>query len=159
MSRQFTPEEVATHNKEGNAYIIVENNVYDISKFATLHPGGKGVILGVAGQNATEQFWQFHNKQILNKYKRLIIGTITKSGPTQSRAESSSSSADDLPITQRQYSQDGDSALMYGELVPYGDPTSLQGWHSPYFNASHHRVRKIMRAWVEEHVSPFVTQW
>jgi hypothetical protein len=44
--------------------------------------GGKGVILGVAGQDASEQFWQFHNKQILKKYeKRLRIGTVKGKAP------------------------------------------------------------------------------
>ena len=57
MSKSFTLSDVESHNKEGDAWIIIEDGVYDISKFAALHPGGKGVILSVAGQNATEQFW------------------------------------------------------------------------------------------------------
>ena len=41
----FTREEVATHNKENDCWIIIEDTVYDESKFLNLHPAGKNVIL------------------------------------------------------------------------------------------------------------------
>ena len=37
------------HNKDGDCWIAVNNKVYDLSKFAMLHPGGAGVIRKVAG--------------------------------------------------------------------------------------------------------------
>ena len=48
MAKEFSADDVATHNKEGNAYIIIDDGVYDISKFAALHPGGKGANQAVA---------------------------------------------------------------------------------------------------------------
>lgn len=41
--------------------------MYDISKFAKLHPGGRGVILRYAGQDATEAFHQLHADHVLRK--------------------------------------------------------------------------------------------
>ena len=41
----YTKEEVLTHNKEGDCWIIIEDQVFDVSKFLNLHPAGKNVIL------------------------------------------------------------------------------------------------------------------
>eukprot|EP00455_Lapot_gusevi_P041973 TRINITY_DN492_c0_g1_i10.p1 TRINITY_DN492_c0_g1~~TRINITY_DN492_c0_g1_i10.p1 ORF type:complete len:462 (+),score=178.81 TRINITY_DN492_c0_g1_i10:81-1388(+) len=47
----------------------------------------------------------------------------------------------------------------YGSLVPYGDPTWYQGWHSPYYNKSHAELRAYTRAWVEKHITPNCHEW
>lgn len=43
--KPFTRDEVAQHNKQGDLYVIIDSYVYDLSKFALLHPGGPGVLL------------------------------------------------------------------------------------------------------------------
>lgn len=37
--KSFTREEVAKHNKEGDCWTIIDTAVYDLSKFADMHPG------------------------------------------------------------------------------------------------------------------------
>lgn len=39
MSKSFTAADVATHNKPDNLYIIVDEDVYDLTSFADEHPG------------------------------------------------------------------------------------------------------------------------
>ena len=41
MSRTYTTSDVATHNKVDDLWIIVEGDVYDLTKFQNDHPGGK----------------------------------------------------------------------------------------------------------------------
>lgn len=41
MSKTFTVDEVAAHKKADDLYIIVEQDVYDLTKFQDEHPGGK----------------------------------------------------------------------------------------------------------------------
>ena len=41
MSKTFAASDVASHNKPDNLYIIVDEDVYDLTKFQDEHPGGK----------------------------------------------------------------------------------------------------------------------
>lgn len=50
MSKSFTVEEVKSHNKENDLYLIIDNGVYDMSDFADSHPGGKKILVRNAGK-------------------------------------------------------------------------------------------------------------
>ena len=41
MSQRFSAADVASHNKADNLWIIVDEDVYDVTKFQDEHPGGK----------------------------------------------------------------------------------------------------------------------
>ena len=41
MSKSFSTSDVASHNKADNLWIIVDQDVYDLTKFQEEHPGGK----------------------------------------------------------------------------------------------------------------------
>lgn len=41
MSKSFSASDVASHNKADNLWIIVDQDVYDLTKFQDEHPGGK----------------------------------------------------------------------------------------------------------------------
>ena len=47
-----------------------------------------------------------------------------------------------------------DDLKLFGELVPYADPSWYQGWNSPYYNDSHRRFRAAMREIVEKDWKP-----
>jgi cytochrome b involved in lipid metabolism len=50
----FSAETVATHNTLDSLWIIHNNQVYDVTKFALDHPGGAYMILGQGGKDVTE---------------------------------------------------------------------------------------------------------
>jgi cytochrome b involved in lipid metabolism len=52
----YTFEQVATHAKESDCWIIVSGNVYSVSSYIALHPGGKLNIINVCGKDATTIF-------------------------------------------------------------------------------------------------------
>jgi len=54
--REIDANEVARHNDEGSAWIIMNDRVYDVTKFLMEHPGGDEVLLQQAGGDATDAF-------------------------------------------------------------------------------------------------------
>ncbi|PQE32866.1 cytochrome b5 protein [Rutstroemia sp. NJR-2017a WRK4] len=78
MSKTFSPSEVANHkDAENGMYIIIDENVYDVTGFVDEHPGGAKILKRVAGKDASKQFWKYHNDGVLKKYsERLKVGTV-----------------------------------------------------------------------------------
>lgn len=57
--REITWDEVASHGVADDAWIVIKGRVYDVTRFAKIHPGGD-IILTAAGQDATDVFAAFH---------------------------------------------------------------------------------------------------
>ncbi len=49
----ISADEVAKHNTRDDCWVIISGQVYDVTDFLEMHPGGVGVILQQAGQDAT----------------------------------------------------------------------------------------------------------
>ncbi|KAJ4311380.1 hypothetical protein N0V84_010473 [Fusarium piperis] len=43
--------------------------------------------------------------------------------------------------------------------IPFADPLWLTRGESPYYNDSHRRLQKEVRAYVDEHIAPFCDEW
>ncbi|KAF7952428.1 uncharacterized protein EAE97_001925 [Botrytis byssoidea] len=78
MSKTFSPSEVAAHkDAENGMYLIIDENVYDVTNFLEEHPGGAKILKRVAGKDASKQFWKYHNESVLKKYgEKLKIGAV-----------------------------------------------------------------------------------
>ena len=66
--KTYSAAEVAKHNKADDCWIVVDGVVYDVTKFLSDHPGGKKVIVAVAGQDASKKFHLFHKPSVMQKY-------------------------------------------------------------------------------------------
>ena len=76
-NKEFTVEEVAKDNKKGDCWVIIRDQVYDVSTFMVDHPGGIESIELYAGQDATEQFELMHQESVLKKYgPPMVIGKL-----------------------------------------------------------------------------------
>eukprot|EP00933_Yihiella_yeosuensis_P044702 TRINITY_DN39969_c0_g1_i1.p1 TRINITY_DN39969_c0_g1~~TRINITY_DN39969_c0_g1_i1.p1 ORF type:complete len:516 (-),score=143.09 TRINITY_DN39969_c0_g1_i1:286-1833(-) len=120
----ITKEEFAKHNKPDDAWLLIDGDVYDVTKFAGMHPGGAGLLLEYAGKDATEDFFGLHRLEVLDKYARLKKGRI-EGAPAP------------LPTGREQ--------LLSVSKVPFAEPSHEQGYHSPYFTPSHNALRKEVR--------------
>eukprot|EP01117_Protostelium_nocturnum_P002097 TRINITY_DN1273_c1_g1_i1.p1 TRINITY_DN1273_c1_g1~~TRINITY_DN1273_c1_g1_i1.p1 ORF type:complete len:343 (+),score=105.25 TRINITY_DN1273_c1_g1_i1:162-1190(+) len=88
VETNYTVEEVAKHKTESDGWVIIEGEVYDISEFLELHPGGKKILKPYLGRDASNAFKneKIHKHStrafnILQKYKvgRLEGGDISGS--------------------------------------------------------------------------------
>lgn len=170
MSQRFSTADVASHNKADNLWIIVDEDVYDLTKFQDEHPGGKKILQRVAGKDASKQFWKYHNESILKKYqKQLQAGSLDSKAapptppatPTASKEIVKPSAVHGAVVPQLGPATEEKAEALdpYGDLVPYADPSWYQSHHSPYFNQSHADLRAEVRQWVEEDIMPNVTEW
>jgi cytochrome b involved in lipid metabolism len=55
MSQTYSREEVSKHNSAASLWIVIDSEVYNLTAFADLHPGGVHVLLDLAGKDATEE--------------------------------------------------------------------------------------------------------
>ena len=88
----------------------------------------------MAGQDASESFYELHRASILKdpKYRRFVIGRLAGT-------------------------QEQPLGAPHG-VVPYGEAHGSWRTKSPYYKASHHTFRAALRAWIEEHVLPNCVQ-
>lgn len=128
----LTREEVAKHNSEDSLWVIIDHKVYDLTEFIDAHPGGSVVLTQVAGTDATTAFYNLHRHEVLQKYSDLYVGTVENETPEVNDP------------------QPGDLSK-----VPYGEPIWLTpAYKNPYYKASHYRLQKAARNFVDTHVYP-----
>ncbi|RKP26505.1 FAD binding domain-containing protein [Syncephalis pseudoplumigaleata] len=76
---EYSAADVAKHNTEKDCWVIVNNQVLDVTDFLADHPGGKKAILLFAGKDATEEFNMLHKPDVVEKYApNTVIGTLKK---------------------------------------------------------------------------------
>lgn len=116
-----------------------------MTKFLKLHPGGKKVLLGVGGQECSEQFNQFHNAAaVIAKYgPKLYVGELEGGAASAAKkpAAAPAASAAAAPKAPSQAVVPRNNANLFGDQIPYGDAAWYQGSNSPYYNDSHRKVR------------------
>lgn len=71
---KLTVEEVAKHNTETSCYTIVQGEVYDLTEWIYMHPGGAENIMSVCGADGSNAFMGQHGgmsrpQEMLANYK------------------------------------------------------------------------------------------
>ncbi|ESO88744.1 hypothetical protein LOTGIDRAFT_71028, partial [Lottia gigantea] len=51
--KAYSWTDVKDHDKRNDKWIVINNEIYDITKWSRRHPGGSRVISHYAGQDAT----------------------------------------------------------------------------------------------------------
>ncbi|EDW71968.1 uncharacterized protein Dwil_GK10686 [Drosophila willistoni] len=81
--KTYTRAEVAKHNSNKDTWLLIHNNIYDVTEFLNEHPGGEEVLIEQAGKDATENFEDVGHsndaREMMRKYK---IGELVESERT-----------------------------------------------------------------------------
>lgn len=72
---QLKREDVYSHNTGDSLWLIIENKVYDVTKFVKKHPGGAKVMSHSAGGDATVRVYAFRQTphMLTNRFEALSI--------------------------------------------------------------------------------------
>ncbi|KAJ4728487.1 Cytochrome b5 [Melia azedarach] len=83
----YTLSEVSEHNKRKDCWLVIEGQVYDVTKFLDDHPGGDEVLLSATGKDATDDFEDVgHSSAAKAMMDEFYVGEIDSSTiPTQTK--------------------------------------------------------------------------
>ncbi|KAJ3742415.1 FMN-dependent dehydrogenase-domain-containing protein [Lentinula detonsa] len=63
----WTTNEIAKHKDASSCWVIIKDEVYDVTEFLLKHPGGPGIILKYAGHDATSAYVPIHSPDAIHK--------------------------------------------------------------------------------------------
>lgn len=76
-SKRLTWEEIRTHTTQESCWIVLNDKVYDVTSFLSVHPGGKRILLGQAGKDATSMFKAIaHSTFAVEESEKYYIGDV-----------------------------------------------------------------------------------
>eukprot|EP01084_Bolivina_argentea_P152059 265309_1 len=70
--------DIAQHNTKDDCWLVLYNNVYNLSSYIKVHPGGSDIILKYGGKDATGIFATIHSESMLLEIlpKKCYIGKV-----------------------------------------------------------------------------------
>ncbi|XP_070784250.1 cytochrome b5 isoform X2 [Enoplosus armatus] len=75
--KYYRLSEIEEQNTFKSTWIIINNNVYDVTKFLEEHPGGEEVLREQAGGDATESFEDVgHSSDAREMARDMVIGEL-----------------------------------------------------------------------------------
>jgi cytochrome b involved in lipid metabolism len=80
-SDSFSLAEISKHNSRYDCYLIINNNVYDVSSYISYHPAGSRTITSRCGKEVTGIFARIHSNRAWDLLKKYKIGTISINKP------------------------------------------------------------------------------
>ncbi|XP_043579156.1 cytochrome b5 reductase 4 isoform X1 [Bombus pyrosoma] len=96
VPRVVTLSELATHNKQNDAWIAIRGIVFNVTRYMDFHPGGVNELMRGVGKDATKLFENVHawvNYQSI--LQKCVVGRLSRgsvSGTTSSPTENDDSS-------------------------------------------------------------------
>ncbi|ESO95612.1 hypothetical protein LOTGIDRAFT_144558 [Lottia gigantea] len=75
--KTYRLEEISKHKTAKSTWLVIHDEVYDVTKFLEEHPGGEEVLLEQAGGEATESFEDVgHSTDARELMKEYLIGKV-----------------------------------------------------------------------------------
>ncbi|KAI3712503.1 hypothetical protein L1987_71060 [Smallanthus sonchifolius] len=85
--KKFVFDDVSTHNKTKDCWLIIDGKVYDVTPFMEDHPGGDEVLLAATGKDATDDFEDVgHSDEARDMMHKYYIGDVDMATVPKKRA-------------------------------------------------------------------------
>ncbi|CAM9620841.1 unnamed protein product, partial [Choristocarpus tenellus] len=76
-------QDVRLHNNQNDAWVVIGDGVYDMTKWAPHHPGGQRNIVDISGRDVTDVFEAFHHEpRQREKLENFRVGTLVGYSPS-----------------------------------------------------------------------------
>ena len=81
---QLTAAEVAKHDSANDCWSIIRGKVYDLTSFASRHPGGQSAIASICGRDGSSSFLSQHSgdSQANSQLSGFVLGELNATIPT-----------------------------------------------------------------------------
>ncbi|KAF4664579.1 hypothetical protein FOL47_005066 [Perkinsus chesapeaki] len=76
LCQGFTKEQVAKHDNDDDCWVIINGQVYDVTKYQNEHPGGSLALSAFAGKDCSLEFNTVHEKDMLKDYQQYLVGSL-----------------------------------------------------------------------------------
>lgn len=99
--------------------VVIRNNVYDVTSFLDLHPGGPSVLRRNNGKDITEAFFSLHNPKTAERLPEFLMGKFVKAQPVVAAPAAASPPASALTMEGIRHSLQQDANRLV--LILFGD--------------------------------------
>jgi len=110
--KTFTMAEVAKHNTQADAWVVINDMVIDVTNWIPIHPGGVQAITAFIGQDASDEWNTIHKPGTVEQKSLLENGPIIlgKVGNGQAAAKSAGPAAGGIPLSEvAKHNKQGDA--------------------------------------------------
>jgi cytochrome b involved in lipid metabolism len=73
----ITVEEMQQHGSASDCWMEIHGDVYDLTAYAQVHPGGARVVIDVCGTRATQRYGMFHQQSLLSQVQSDKVGVLS----------------------------------------------------------------------------------
>ncbi|ORX83907.1 nitrate reductase [Basidiobolus meristosporus CBS 931.73] len=102
--KSYSHNEIKEHNKPDDCWVLINEQVYDVTKFIAMHPGGRNSIEINAGSDCTEDFESIHSSNAHNVLHTFYIGELRQGSADETIRPAAKNEPDDLvALSPREY--------------------------------------------------------
>ncbi|MFA5953295.1 MAG: cytochrome b5-like heme/steroid binding domain-containing protein [Candidatus Pacearchaeota archaeon] len=96
--------EISKHNNKNDCWLLINNKIYDVTSFISVHPGGSSTILNSCGKESTQEFTNrggtgAHSSNAYGLLNLYYIGDFGQTiGTTELQNKTSTAQNSNVPI-------------------------------------------------------------
>lgn len=150
----ITIDQLSHHSTRSSAWIAINGQVYDVTRFLSAHPGGAGILLKYSGKDGSRAFNSVHTQNMISTYLKAedyvgAMGEKFARGPDDDAADAAEAQRQArrrlLPKLSRVFNLHDFEVMAKGILTPTAWAYYAGGADDEYtLNENHQAYRRLM---------------